>query len=178
MRPIAVTMGCPVGVGPEILLRFFETLEHSTEFPPVVLGDYTVLSRTAEQLRLRAEPVLWEPGNGIRPGTVPVMALSQLDTDKLLWGKPTQDTSIAMADYIHAAVRHTRRGDFAAMVTCPISKKALNNAVKAAEAEKKREAAKQRAIKEFVAKWEQEHKKRQVKRKPAKKKTSKKKVTA
>jgi hypothetical protein len=56
--------------------------------------------------------------------------------------------------------------------------KALNNAVKAAEAEKKREAAKQRAIKEFVAKWEQEHKKRQVKRKPAKKKTSKKKVTA
>ena len=128
MRPIAVTMGCPVGVGPEILLRFFETLEHSTEFPPVVLGDYAVLSRTAEQLRLRAEPVLWEPGNGIRPGTVPVMALSQLDTDKLLWGKPTQDTSIAMADYIRAAVRHTRRGDFAAMVTCPISKKALNNA--------------------------------------------------
>jgi colicin import membrane protein len=56
--------------------------------------------------------------------------------------------------------------------------KALNDAVRAAEAEKKREAAKQKAIKAFVAKWEREHKKRQVKRKPAKKKTSKKKATA
>ncbi|XCN73282.1 MAG: 4-hydroxythreonine-4-phosphate dehydrogenase PdxA [Candidatus Electrothrix aestuarii] len=128
MKPIAVTMGCPVGVGPEILLRFFETLESKTAFPPVVLGDYAVLSRTAEQLRLQVEPVHWDLGNTIQPGTVPVMPLSQLDANTLLWGKPTQETSIAMADYIRAAVHHTQRGDFAAMVTCPISKKALNNA--------------------------------------------------
>jgi hypothetical protein len=55
--------------------------------------------------------------------------------------------------------------------------KALNDAVKAAEAEKKREAAKQKAIREFVAKWEREHQKRQVKRKPAKKKATKKKTS-
>jgi ABC-type transporter Mla subunit MlaD len=54
--------------------------------------------------------------------------------------------------------------------------KALKHAVRAAEAEKKREAAKQKAIAEFVAKWEREHKKRQVKRKTTRKKTSKKKA--
>ncbi|WLE95150.1 MAG: 4-hydroxythreonine-4-phosphate dehydrogenase PdxA [Candidatus Electrothrix communis] len=128
MKPIAVTMGCPVGIGPEIILRFFEDLENTTEFPPVVLGDFAVLSRTAEQLQSQAEPVPWHPGNEIRPGTVPVMALSQLKAKKLLWGKPTRETSVAMAGYIRAAVEHTQRGDFAAMVTCPISKKALNNA--------------------------------------------------
>ncbi|MDU9049579.1 MAG: 4-hydroxythreonine-4-phosphate dehydrogenase PdxA [Candidatus Electrothrix sp. Rat3] len=128
MKPIAVTMGCPVGVGPEILLRFFEHLKNTTEFPPVVLGDFAVLSRTAEQLRIQVEPIPWHLGNEIRPGTVPVMELSQLKAKKLLWGKPTRETSMAMAEYIRAAVKHTQRGDFAAMVTCPISKKALNNA--------------------------------------------------
>ncbi|MGB5685172.1 MAG: 4-hydroxythreonine-4-phosphate dehydrogenase PdxA [Candidatus Electrothrix sp.] len=128
MKPIAVTMGCPVGVGPEILLRFFEDIEDKTAFPPVVLGDLAVLSRTAEQLRSQVEPIPWHAGNEIRPGTLPVMELSQLNAKELHWGKPTRETSVAMAEYIRAAVRHTQSGDFAAMVTCPISKKALNNA--------------------------------------------------
>ena len=128
MQPIAVTMGCPVGVGPEIILRFFETLEDNRAFPPVVLGDFAVLSRTAEQLRCRTEPVYWRSGDEIRPGTVPVLDLSQLNAGALRWGEPTRETSVAMAKYIHTAVRQTQRGDFAAMVTCPISKKALNNA--------------------------------------------------
>lgn len=60
--------------------------------------------------------------------------------------------------------------------------KALAAAVRAAEVERKREAAKQEAVNAFVAQWEQEHKKRQVKRKTggtrkkvAKKKAAKKK---
>ncbi|MCI5139539.1 MAG: 4-hydroxythreonine-4-phosphate dehydrogenase PdxA, partial [Candidatus Electrothrix sp. AR1] len=128
MKPIAVTMGCPVGVGPEIILRLFENLEAETAFPPVVLGDLAVLSRTAKQLKSQVEPVPWRSGNEIRPGTVPVMELSQLKAKELHWGKPTQETSMAMAEYIRAAVQYTLSGDFAAMVTCPISKKALNNA--------------------------------------------------
>lgn len=128
MKPIAVTMGCPVGVGPEILLRFFENLEDKTAFPPVVLGDLAVLSRTAEQLRIQAEPVSWHPGNRIRPGTVPVLEISKLNAKELHWGRPNRETSVAMAEYIRAAVQQTLSGNFAAMVTCPISKKALNNA--------------------------------------------------
>jgi 4-hydroxythreonine-4-phosphate dehydrogenase len=128
MKPIAVTMGCPVGVGPEILLRFFEHLEDKAAFPPVVLGDLAVLSRTAEQLRIQVEPVSWRSGNRIRPGTVPVLEISQLNAKELHWGRPNRETSVAMAEYIRVAVQHTLSGDFAAMVTCPISKKALNNA--------------------------------------------------
>ncbi|MCI5224638.1 MAG: 4-hydroxythreonine-4-phosphate dehydrogenase PdxA, partial [Candidatus Electrothrix sp. AR4] len=128
VKPIAVTMGCPVGVGPEILLRFFEDLESESPNPPVVLGDLAVLSRTADFLRVQVEPVAWRPGEAIRPGTVPVLELSQLAPEDLRWGKPNQQTSIAMAEYIRTAVLGASQGDFAAMVTCPISKKALNNA--------------------------------------------------
>ena len=128
MKPIAVTMGCPVGVGPEILLSFFEGLEKDAAFPPVVLGDIAVLSRTAELLQVKVEPVPWFPDHKIRPGSLPVMELSQLNARELHWGEPTRQTSLAMANYIRAAVQHTLRGDFAAMVTCPVSKKALNNA--------------------------------------------------
>ncbi|MCI5140983.1 MAG: 4-hydroxythreonine-4-phosphate dehydrogenase PdxA, partial [Candidatus Electrothrix sp. ATG1] len=121
-------MGCPVGVGPEILLRFFENLRAETAFPPVVLGDLAVLSRTADQLRIQAKPVPWQLGSAIRPETIPVLELSQLQAKELEWGKPNQATSLAMAEYIRTAVQGALRGDFAAMVTCPISKKALNNA--------------------------------------------------
>ncbi|MCI5132348.1 MAG: 4-hydroxythreonine-4-phosphate dehydrogenase PdxA, partial [Candidatus Electrothrix sp. EH2] len=117
MKPIAVTMGCPVGVGPEIILRFFETLESNTAFPPVVLGDLAVLSRTAAQLRCQVEPVYWRSGNEIRPGTVPVLELSHLNAHELRWGKPTPETGAAMAKYIHNAVQQTQHGNFAAMVT-------------------------------------------------------------
>jgi 4-hydroxythreonine-4-phosphate dehydrogenase len=128
IKPTAVTMGCPVGVGPEIILRFFEDLESGSVSPPVVLGDLAVLSRTADLLQVQAEPIPWRPGEAIRPGTVPVLELSLLVPDKLHWGEPNRETSLAMAGYIRRAVQGSLEGDFAAMVTCPISKKALNNA--------------------------------------------------
>jgi 4-hydroxythreonine-4-phosphate dehydrogenase len=128
LQPVALTMGCPVGVGPEIILRFFEELEHETACPPVVLGDLGVLSRTADLLQVQVKPVVWQLGQEICPGTVPVLELSQLAPDELCWGQPNRETSLAMADYIRRAVQGTLAGDFAAMTTCPISKKALNNA--------------------------------------------------
>jgi 4-hydroxythreonine-4-phosphate dehydrogenase len=128
MKPIAITMGCPVGVGPEILVRFFDGLRSGADCPAVVLGDPAVLSRAAELLRVQVEPVSWQPGQQIRPGTMPVLELSQLNAEELRWGEPNRKTSLAMAEYIWAAVQGTLQGDFSAMVTCPISKKALNNA--------------------------------------------------
>ena len=54
MKPAAITMGCPVGVGPEIILRFFDSLSEA-EVPaaPVVLGDLGVLRRTAAMVEQR-----------------------------------------------------------------------------------------------------------------------------
>ena len=126
--PVAITMGCPVGIGPEIILRFFDGLDETGYYPPVVLGDIGVLERTANVLGLEAQIFSWQPDQQILPGTVPVLNLSKLQDDNLQWGRPTIDTSVAMAHYIRTAVQMTLDHEFDAMVTCPISKKSLNEA--------------------------------------------------
>lgn len=127
-QPVAVTMGCPVGVGPEIICTYFAENTGYGGWPTVVLGDLGVMQQTADLLSLQVRPVAWQPGQDILPDTLPVMELSHLAVDNLQWGCPTRETSLAMADYIRAAVQGALRRDFAAMVTCPISKKALNEA--------------------------------------------------
>ncbi|CAK8719011.1 MAG: 4-hydroxythreonine-4-phosphate dehydrogenase [Candidatus Electronema aureum] len=129
MKPAAITMGCPVGVGPEIILGLFDSLTtDEATIAPVVLGDLGVLHHTAKLLHSKVKPVSWQIGQAIKPGTVPVLELSRLATDALHWGQPTKETSLAMAEYIRQATQGTLAGDFAAVVTCPISKKALNEA--------------------------------------------------
>ncbi len=127
MQPAAITMGCPVGVGPEIILRLFDSLTEQATLP-VVLGDLGVLQRTAGLLQSKSQPVAWQLGQTIKLGTVPVLDLSHLDAEHLRWGQPVKETSLAMAKYIHRATQGALAGDFAAVVTCPISKKALHEA--------------------------------------------------
>ncbi|MGX9726389.1 MAG: 4-hydroxythreonine-4-phosphate dehydrogenase PdxA [Candidatus Electronema sp. VV] len=129
MKPAAITMGCPVGVGPEIILRFFDSLSEA-EVPaaPVVLGDLGVMARAAALLDSKSQPVAWQLGEDIMPGTVPVLELSQLNSSKLHWGQPTKESATAMAEYIRRAAAGALAGDFSAVITCPISKKALKEA--------------------------------------------------
>uniref|UniRef100_UPI004055F4F0 4-hydroxythreonine-4-phosphate dehydrogenase PdxA n=1 Tax=Candidatus Electronema sp. TaxID=2698783 RepID=UPI004055F4F0 len=126
MKPAAITMGCPVGIGPEIILRFFDSLSEA-EVPaaPVVLGDLGVMARSAALLGSKSQPVAWQLGEDITPGTVPVLELSQLDSSTLHWGQPTKESATAMAEYIRRAAAGALAGDFSAIITCPISKMAL-----------------------------------------------------
>jgi 4-hydroxythreonine-4-phosphate dehydrogenase len=122
---LGITMGCPVGIGPEIILRFH--LEHggATGFAPVVLGDSGVLARCRDELALDLEIVDWHPGERPKSGAVNVLPLSDLGRD-LQWGRPDAVTGRAMGGYIESAVRLIRAGSLAGMVTCPISKGPLN----------------------------------------------------
>jgi 4-hydroxythreonine-4-phosphate dehydrogenase len=127
MRHIAITMGCPVGIGPEIILRFFDE-RTSLEFCPVVFGDLGVLRRCADELKITSELVSWKPGTSVGAGQIPVFELSRLPAKDLIWGQPTIATGRAMVDYIKNAVSSILGGSFSAMVTCPISKASLNRA--------------------------------------------------
>ncbi|MDW7772061.1 MAG: 4-hydroxythreonine-4-phosphate dehydrogenase PdxA [Desulfobulbaceae bacterium] len=125
---IGITMGCPSGIGPEIILKFFSTLAADTEFQPIVLGDLGVLRRASSEIRLPAILTAWRPGDTVVPGTVPVCNLTSLDSGSVQWGKPNAATGRAMALYIEEAVRLIKKGILAAVVTCPITKQGLNMA--------------------------------------------------
>jgi 4-hydroxythreonine-4-phosphate dehydrogenase len=127
MRHIAITMGCPVGIGPEIVLRFFSE-QSALDYSPVVFGDMGVLRRCADELQITSELISWQPGLPVSAGQIPVYELSRLPVEELIWGQPTIATGRAMVAYIEKAVKAILEGTFSAMVTCPISKASLNRA--------------------------------------------------
>lgn len=134
MTIIAITMGCPAGIGPEIILRSFAERKSCPEIMPVVLGDINVLRKCGSDLGLPAPCIAWTPGTSLpTAGTgtdycIPVAQLSQLNPKDIKWGQPNNATGVAMAHYIESGVKLARQGLIQGIATCPISKSSLNDA--------------------------------------------------
>ncbi len=122
--PLAITMGCPVGVGPELILKIFAAGQENA----VVIGDKGALSWCAAETGLPVPVVSWQPGDKLQPGTIPLYTPSatELSKDELQWGAPNEKTGRAMGRYIEEAVSLIQDGMAIALVTCPITKTALN----------------------------------------------------
>ncbi len=127
---LAITMGCPAGIGPEIIVKYFAQFEghDGGGVLPVILGDMGVLRRCAAEMQAPVHFYSWHPETPGRSGQVPVLELSHLRPEELVWGQPSISTGKAMALYIEKAVQLLLDGSFAAMVTCPISKQSLHDA--------------------------------------------------
>ena len=127
---IAITMGDPAGVGPEIIMRVLSKADIHEYCRPVVLGDAFALSLAQEilstELKINVVSMPWEAESV--PGSVDVLAVSQLVRRDLQPGHPTVEAGRAMAKYIVKAVEMTKKKVFAAMVTCPINKALLQSA--------------------------------------------------
>ncbi len=129
---IGITMGCPVGIGPEIILKFIANYGDHERWSPVVIGEAGVLAHCAQALGLAVDLVTWHPGARYKPGAIMIHQPPPQDrplvVSELVWGRPTRATGRAMASWIEEAVRLVQAGDLAAMVTCPITKAALQGA--------------------------------------------------
>lgn len=119
-------MGCPAGIGPEIVLRYFAGKKPTTSVQPVVIGDRGVLERCGQHLHLPAPCVIWQPGTPLPAAGIPVVETSALAA--VAFGSPDEVTGRAMADYITTGVRLVTSGLVHGLTTCPISKAALNSA--------------------------------------------------
>ncbi len=128
-RPLlALTMGDPVGVGPEIIVKALADAQIYQICRPLVLGDFPALERA----RLCLDPALTihlaeHPEAGrYKAGTMDLMVLSQLKLRDLEYGRPTRASGKAMVAYILKAVDLALERQVAGMVTGPISKLAMN----------------------------------------------------
>lgn len=120
-------MGCPAGIGPEIICRLF--VQHQeTMANAVVLGDQGVLTQVAAQLGTSLPIMAWQPGKSLHPGVLPVLQVGPQLPLPIRWGQPDLATGKAMAGYIESAVALIQQGACSALVTCPISKKSLQQA--------------------------------------------------
>jgi len=126
MRPrIAVTMGDPAGVGPEIVVQALRFPEVVSICRPVVYGDAGILRRAAAVLGQAVEVA---DGGESGPGRIVVRPLSSLSPDEVPFGRISEAGSRAMADYIREAARDALAGRVDGVVTCPITKEGLKMA--------------------------------------------------
>lgn len=124
---IAITMGDPCGVGPEILIKAFQQGELHTRCAPVVIGEPLALERAAELLQadLRVAVLDDVADFAAVPGTIPVISPEPLQEKDIRYGQPTAATCRAVVGYIEQAAESALKGAAQAICTCPIHKAQL-----------------------------------------------------
>lgn len=128
MTTIGITMGCPAGIGPEIIQHYFNKLHSNDPITTVVLGDIGILDRCGAELGYAKKCAPWQPGSPVATDTIPVLPLSSLPASELVWGQPTLASAKAMAHYIEQGVNLATQGILDGITTCPISKASLQQA--------------------------------------------------
>jgi len=127
---VALTMGHPAGVGPEIIVGAWdETVVHEW-CRPVVVGHPTILRRAVDLWRTRTEVVEIDSPEGAEPapGLIPCIACG---SDDVLQVRPgTLDARAGQAAYeaVVTAGRLALEGKVDAVVTAPLQKEALYRA--------------------------------------------------
>ena len=121
---VAVTMGDPAGIGPEIVAKVFG--EGARE-RAVVVGDAAILSRAIRRLDLPLElNVVAHPREAaFAPGAIDLIAASDLPED-LPFGMLDARAGDAAHAYVRCAVELALARDVHAIATAPLNKEAMH----------------------------------------------------
>ena len=113
---VAVTIGDPAGIGPEIVVRALAQDAVKRSVQALVVGDRWVLERAMEVTGTMLE---FSPAGPVR-----LLDLANVD-HRLQWGKIQATAGAAAGQFIERAVQETLAGRADALATAPINKEAL-----------------------------------------------------
>jgi 4-hydroxythreonine-4-phosphate dehydrogenase len=130
MKPIAITLGDPAGIGPEIIAKAFRDAPDVTQ-GCFVAGDAATLRRAAQfiggpgrtgvPVALLVSP---DQAGAVPPRCIPVLQIQAPATPVPL-GQVSALAGRLAADCVVWAARAALRGEIAALVTAPLHKEAL-----------------------------------------------------
>ncbi|WP_273792661.1 4-hydroxythreonine-4-phosphate dehydrogenase PdxA [Brucella anthropi] len=124
--PLAVSIGDPSGIGPDVALVAWLQRDELSLPPFALLADPVQLAARARHLGLdvdiEAITTITE-ANRVFYRALPVLPLSNKLAESV--GKPLPGNAAGIIEAIERAVELTLNGDASAVVTCPISKKPL-----------------------------------------------------
>jgi 4-hydroxythreonine-4-phosphate dehydrogenase len=129
MKPrIAITLGDPAGIGPEIIAKTLADPETYGICDPLVVGEGYALQMGIEvagqSLNINT---LEEPEEArFSHGTIDLIDLKNLDPTKIEMGKPAAMTGAASAQYVIHAADLALAGKVDAIVTAPLNKEAMH----------------------------------------------------
>ncbi len=124
--PVAVTMGCPAGVGPEIVLKAAD--DQNLQVPVLVIGDSSILKAVAARLNLSQIKIKsWKPAQPVlsEKNLIYCLDVTRLQPRQIKPGHPDSLTGRSSFEYITKAVELCRAGLALGIATAPISKTGL-----------------------------------------------------
>ena len=122
---LAITMGDPAGIGPEIILK---ALAHPKVYDiciPTVYGDLEWMQRTARALCVDLQVAAAGGGAVADVATVLVRQATQADLRQLEVGYLSAAAGQAAAECVLSAARAAMAGETDALVTAPLNKEAI-----------------------------------------------------
>ncbi|MDQ4126546.1 MAG: 4-hydroxythreonine-4-phosphate dehydrogenase PdxA [Actinomycetota bacterium] len=124
---VAVTMGDPAGIGPEIIARAFADPDFRRENRAIVVGDAGILERAIRLLGLplKTNPVAEPEEATFGPGVVDVLVETDLPED-LPFGALDPRAGDAAFRYVERATELAGAGRVAAIATAPLNKEAMH----------------------------------------------------
>ncbi|HEU5316457.1 MAG TPA: 4-hydroxythreonine-4-phosphate dehydrogenase PdxA [Chloroflexota bacterium] len=108
---LAITMGDPAGIGPEVTVKALADGALNDLCRPLVIGDQRVLEAAAE-------------ASGVSLERIEILDLANVDPSDWAWGKLSAGSGKASLEYVHKAMALTAAGEVAGIVTAPINKEA------------------------------------------------------
>lgn len=127
---VAVTMGDPAGIGPEIIVKAFGAGVSAVQALPIVIGDGKVLQlamkSTGAQLKINT---ISRPSEALdQTGVLNLIDLDNVNMDEFSWGKVNAMCGRAAFEYIERSIALAMSGEVGAVSTAPINKEALQAA--------------------------------------------------
>ncbi len=129
MKPtLAITLGDPAGIGPEIVAKTLADGETYRICNPVVVGDRHVMKMGIDVAGVSLEINVIKSLSGARyqGGVIDLFDLANIDPRKVEMGKPRAMTGAASAQYVIYAADLALAGEVDAIVTAPLNKEAMH----------------------------------------------------
>lgn len=129
-RPLlAITLGDPAGIGPEVILKALQDDAVYANARPLVVGDARILARA--QAWVGGTPLALEivsdPAQGSYiPGTLTLLDLQNADPASIPPGQISAAAGKAAVEYVFAACDLATAGKVDAVVTAPLNKEAMH----------------------------------------------------
>lgn len=128
-KPLALTLGDPAGIGPDITLLAYEARRDETIPPFVLLGDASVLAARARALGLSVPIVTVASAREALDTFAEALPVLPVEVPgPVVAGRPDVGAAPAVKRSIEMAVDLVRRGEASAVVTNPIAKSLLYQA--------------------------------------------------
>lgn len=131
-RPIiAITMGDPASIGPEIAVKALERTDLYEICRPLLVGDAGVFTQIIARLGLkgvRVRPIERVSDAMYRFGEIDVLDLKNVDTKALVFGEISAMAGNASFEAVKKVIDLALAGEVDATVTGPINKKSINDA--------------------------------------------------